>query len=107
MDEGFKEYVMLRQQSRFDAGLKRFPEGLIEKQIKELSNSTRVFVVEHDGKAISGQIVQNGQNIFTLTGVCTSKIAYQKQLNANDFMQYSIVSLAIKEGTSRLGWSPA
>ena len=101
------EYVKLRQSSRVENGLKPLPDGLLERQIRQLSETTRVFVVKHEGDTVSGQIIQSGVNIFTLTGVCTSKIAYERKLNANDLMQYSVVLLAIQQGVRFIDWAGA
>ena len=107
LKHGVKDYVNLRQQSRVEAGLPKFSEGFLERQISELSGSTRIFVVEHDNQIVSGQIAQHGQNIFTLTGVCTSKMAHELRLNANDLMQYSIVGLAARECIRFVDWAGA
>ena len=70
---GINDYVNLRQLSRLENGFPVFPEGYLEKQILSLEASAKICFVKFENEVVCGQIIQKGCNIFTLTGVCTSK----------------------------------
>ena len=101
---GMNDYVNLRQLSRLENGFPIFPRGYLEKQILSLEASAKICLVKYENEVVCGQIIQKGYNIYTLTGVCTSKIAYTKRLNANDVMQFNVVKLAIDEGVNFIDW---
>ena len=104
VENGLADYVRLRQKCRSENGLAPLEHGLLEMQLRGMPNSVRIFLVKKDGQALCGQIVQHGVNVFTLVGVCTSKIAYENKLNVNELMQHKIVNLAIKEGVKFVDW---
>ena len=104
VEKGIVDYVKLRQQSRLENGLSPLEEGLLERQLRGLSSSARIFLVKKDGQALCGQIVQKGDNIFTLVGVCTSRMAYEKKLNVNELMQQKIVNCAMNERVRFVDW---
>ena len=100
-------YISLRNKSRIQNNLRPLSEEVLIAQIKELEHSTRIFLVLCGDQPVCGQIVQQGINIFTLTGVCTSRFAYEMKLNANEFMQFNIINLAINERVKYIDWGGA
>lgn len=70
-------------------------------------NLVRYFIVYKDNIPLASQGVNISLNGFTLVQTTTSKKAYEMKLNANDFMQFNMIKLAIKDGYDYVDWGGA
>jgi len=107
--EELDTYINLRNENRNSNGLPEIDKRHFIESFKILGikDIMRYYIVYQEDVPLVGQVVLCSDNTYNLAGVAVSPKVYQLKLNANDFMQFNIIQMAIKENIRYIDWGGA
>lgn len=106
-EEGIRRYYAVRQENSRRAGV-RCPhlKGILAALPVYIAQGMgKVFLTEHEGRILSGQMLVVFNGYIQLAGICQSDYAWSQGLPANDLMQWHVIRWGHEQGCRSVDWS--